>query len=241
MIKLENIECKIDKNKSIFKNISFSIKTKSRCLIIGESGVGKTTLLKIIAGLISPDNGIAMVDGVNTALLSEQKGKIGMVFQNNALFDNLTVGENIVFPLKTLFKKNDLEAHAIGIKLMSKLNLGDIWDKKIKVLSGGMQKRVAIARTLAQEPRCLLLDEPFQGLDPISSQKILDLLYEVAKESSPTMIIVSNEIKYVLAFVNNVGILEQDRFIFFDTRENFINSRDTNIKRYLKLVGGVLS
>jgi len=240
MIEVVNLGCKIDKTTELFSEVSFSISAGETMLITGESGSGKTALLKIIAGLLQPDIGEVSIAGVRQSVsLSDVKKNIGMVFQNNALFDNMTAGENIAFPLQHLSGKSRDESRNIAMDLIEKLDVGDIWDKKINMLSGGMQKRVAIARAVAPEPAVILFDEPLQGIDPVNSRKIITLLRNIKNSFSPAIIIVSNEFKLMLSEADKIGVLERESFILYKGREEFLSFCDDIRKNILNLPGRI--
>jgi phospholipid/cholesterol/gamma-HCH transport system ATP-binding protein len=237
MIEVADITCEIEKNKQLFSDVSFSLPKGETMLILGSSGSGKTTLLKMISGLILPSSGSVFISDINQYGKQKKfaKKNIGMVFQNNALFDNLSTGENIAAPLKHLKKMSDRMARESVVELMEKVGLDDVFNKKITELSGGMQKRVAIARALAASPEYLFLDEPIQGLDPGTSRKIIELLALIKKDFSPTMILISNDLKYTMSLADKIAILEDKDLVVYNNMDEFKNSKDEAAKFYLRL------
>jgi phospholipid/cholesterol/gamma-HCH transport system ATP-binding protein len=204
---------------SVLSKVNFTIPAGKKYVLIGPSGQGKSSILKIIAGLVSPTFGEVLVNGQDWKKLKGQERKslqqrIGMLFQNNALFDSLTVGENVAFPLREVKggDENDIQSkvdeflEAVGLIESKQLSPNEI--------SGGMQKRLGIARALALNPELILYDDPTAGLDPITSRKIIDLILKIQKENRSTVLAVTNDMNraYQLAddiiFVNNEEIIE---------------------------------
>lgn len=195
-----------------------------RCLygLIGPGASGKSVLLKMIPGLVTPDRGRVIVDGrdvnaMNDLDLQQFRTKFGMLFQNNALFDYLTVGENIAFPLRRLFDLSEEEIKQRVVERLRNVSLPGFEDRLCAGLSGGQKKRVGVARATVTRAEIVLYDEPAAGLDPVTSQRIFELLREEQREMGATVVMVSSDLDRLLSVTDRVGMLLEGRLIFDGT------------------------
>ncbi len=232
----------IDFDNAVLKNISFEFPDDSVLLVIGRSGSGKTILMKTMLGLIEPDSGnISIMDiDINSAPKREirkVKSNIGVLFQNNALFDSMTVYENIALPL--IYNKGNRDYSEKVTQILETVHLTDISDKQIHELSGGMMKRVAIARALINEPNIIFYDEPITGLDPITSETIIELIKELSNSKKRTTIIITHDIKGFLDFADFVLMLDNGNVDFFGNKIEFMSTNNETVKKYLKSAGYV--
>ncbi|MFP4212669.1 MAG: ATP-binding cassette domain-containing protein [Desulfohalobiaceae bacterium] len=187
--------------------------------LIGKSGVGKSVTLKLIIGLLSPDSGRILYQGQDLGQMSRREkrevlGKMNYMFQNNALFDSMSIFENIALPLQ---ERHGLHPNQIETKVREKmeiLDLGDIGKKFPSQISGGMQKRVAMARALVTDPEVVLFDEPTTGLDPLRKNNVLAMITENQKQFGFTSILVSHDVPDVFYISNRVAVLEEGRILF---------------------------
>jgi phospholipid/cholesterol/gamma-HCH transport system ATP-binding protein len=204
--------------RRVFDDLSCAFAPGRVSVVLGGSGSGKSTMLRLIAGLVRPSAGEVLVDGEDVARLGERalggvRRKLGMMFQGGALLDSLTVFDNLAFPLR---EHRALAAAAIGDAVHRRL--GDVGLDGVDALlpgqlSGGMTKRVALARALMMDPVILLCDEPFSGLDPISQRRVEDLLLRVNRERRITMIVVSHHIPSTVRMADHVVLLLPDRAV----------------------------
>jgi phospholipid/cholesterol/gamma-HCH transport system ATP-binding protein len=200
-------------NTQVLKGISTTFDTGKTNLIIGQSGSGKTVFLKILLGIFEPDSGTISFDGrISTELDKYQKRalrtEIGMVFQGSALFDSMTVAENIGFPLKMFSNKSIAEIKERVDFVIERVNLVNAHHKKPSEISGGMQKRVAIARAIVNNPKYLFCDEPNSGLDPKTAIVIDNLIQEVTKEYNITTIINTHDMNSVMEIGEKIIFLK---------------------------------
>lgn len=225
MIKLENVR-KNFKTTRVLNNVSFSANNGEIVAIIGPSGCGKTTLLKCINGLEKIDNGKIIIEGHDITQkdfdLSQLRQNVGIVFQQFNLFPHMTVKENITLaPLQVKkMKKNDAEV--LAMMLLEKVGLLSKMDCYPHELSGGQAQRVAIARTLAMEPKAILFDEPTSALDPHMTKEVLDVI-KALKNSNMIIIVVTHEMKFAREIADRVVFLHNGQVLENDTAENVFN------------------
>ena len=222
----------------VLTGVSLSIAKGEIFAIIGKSGGGKTVLLKHLVGLLKPDSGRVVVDGVDIGHLGRRqlnriRERFGMVFQGGALFDSLTVFDNVAFPLR---EKIPLSEAAIAEKvagMLKQVGLSDMGHKYPAELSGGMRKRVALARALIMEPEILLLDEPTTGLDPIRMSAIHSLILDLHRRFGFTCVMVSHEIPEIFNVATKVAMLHQGVVVEVGTPEGIQASSDPVVRQFL--------
>ena len=237
MIKIENLHKEFE-STPILKGVNLEVKQGEILALIGGSGNGKTVLLKTIIGLLKPDSGHIFLDGqdinaISTKELNIIKDRFGIVFQSSALFDSLNVFENIAFPLAEKTKLNKKEIAKKVSKALDQVDLKQCEKKYPSQISGGMQKRVAIARCLVTNPKVILFDEPTTGLDPIIRKTIHQLIARLQKECNITALIVTHEIPQIFDIANKVAMLHEGQIYLVTTPRKFVNSTDANVKRFL--------
>jgi len=237
MIEVNNISKSFD-GKVVLKDISFKINKRECVSIIGQSGIGKSVLLKSILGLLHVDVGDVLVDGQNINLINFKdlqviRSKFGMVFQFGALFDSMTVKENIGLALQKLTKCDKLEIEQKISDSLEQVNMKGTEDKMPSELSGGMKKRVGIARAIALNPQYMLYDEPTTGLDPIMTDSINRLISKFHNNGDVTSIIVTHEMKTVKDVADRVIMLHDSGIQFDDSKEAFLESNDPIVKSFL--------
>lgn len=211
-IKIDNLK-KSFAGKDILKGVSVEVAAQESLVIIGTSGCGKSVTLKCLLGLITPDSGTIAIDGVNTvgqsrAAREAMLHRFGMTFQFGALFDSLPIWENITFRLRQKVKMSKQEARDIARDIVGQLGLGaHVIDQYPAELSGGMQKRVALARAVADKPEILLFDEPTSGLDPITGGVIDNLIKDSVKRLGATAITISHDMASVRRIADKVAMI----------------------------------
>ena len=206
--------------------------------LIGPGASGKSVLLKVITGLLRPDSGRVLVGGQDVHALSELELQIfrkrfGMLFQNNALFDYLTVGENIAFPLRRLFQLDEAEIRERVEERLRAVSLPGFADRLPAGLSGGQKKRVGVARATITKAEIVLYDEPAAGLDPVTSQRIFELLRDEQRASGATVIMVSSDLDRLLTVTDRVGMMYKGRLIFDGTTQEAKESREPRVRQFV--------
>jgi phospholipid/cholesterol/gamma-HCH transport system ATP-binding protein len=206
--------------------------------LIGPGAAGKSVLLKMLTGLLRPDAGRVIIDGKDVHQLSDLelqtfRLKFGMLFQNNALFDYLTVGENIAFPLRRLFNLPEEEVQARIAERLKVVSLPGFEDRLPAGLSGGQKKRVGVARATVSQAEIVLYDEPAAGLDPVTSQRIFELLRAEQRAASATVIMVSSDLDRLLTVTDRVGMLHKGRLIFDGTTAEAQGSSDPYVRQFV--------
>jgi|UniRef100_A0A7C3SHW0 phospholipid/cholesterol/gamma-HCH transport system ATP-binding protein len=239
MIKLINLVRTLD-NQRVLNGVNLEIPTGKITVIIGKSGVGKSVLLKHIAGLIRPDSGSILIDGFDLTRASvreiqEFRKRLGVLFQGGALFDSLTVFENVAFPLREKTRLPEAEIQKRVRERLAQVNLPpEVENKYPDELSGGMKKRVALARALIQEPEILLFDEPVTGLDPPMTNTIFHLITKTHLETGYTGVVVSHDIPKVFEIADFVAMLHGGRIIASGTPEEIQRCPDPVVQSFLR-------
>jgi phospholipid/cholesterol/gamma-HCH transport system ATP-binding protein len=238
VIELQNVSLAFE--RPILEDVSFKAHEGETIVIVGESGTGKSTTLKLILRLLVPQRGRVLVDGEDISHLSFEEAlqvrqKMGMVFQGAALFDSLTVFENVAYPLR---EHTDCPEDEIERRVREKLEFVDldpeqVLDKLPSELSGGMRKRVGIARGIANDPEIMLYDEPTSGLDPLTTGTITRLIMKLQRELRVTSIVVSHDIRSVFRMATKVALLNERRIVFLGTPEEMTASEDPYIHDFL--------
>lgn len=209
-------------SQSVLRDITFEVNPGEILAIMGSSGGGKTTLLKCIAGLIRPTQGDIFVDGVSMVKEPERgHGKVGMVFQYAALFDFLNVRDNLLFGVTRHKKLSANEREHLVSGLLNDLGLPGVEEKMPSELSGGMRKRVGLARALAMEPKVLLYDEPTSGLDPVTAYSIDGLIVETRDRLGTTSVVVSHDVSSVFRVAERIIFLHKGDILFMGAPDEF--------------------
>jgi len=242
MIRLENVFLTLG-DSPILKDISFSIEKGETGVMLGASGSGKTTILRIILGLYRPDSGRVFVNGDEITGLGEEelykvREKMGMVFQGGALFDSLTVGENVGYRLKG----NGMEGEELEARVRKSLcfvGLEDSIDQMSAELSGGMKQRVAIARGIASSPKILLYDEPTAGLDPINAYNITMLINKLKVEEGVASVVVTHDIPAAFSVANKIAFIDEGNLVYVGDKDGLLTSGDERVRNFLNHSGSM--
>lgn len=208
MLTIRNLK-KSYKKVEVLKNISFSVDKGEFISVLGASGCGKTTLLRLIAGLERSDGGSIEIEGENVACLSALQRNIGMVFQNYSLFPNMTVWQNITYALKSKYRKNKNFDFGFIEDIVQRCELQTLLNRYPYQLSGGQQQRTAIARSLAMNPRILLFDEPFSALDVTIRQRLRVMIKQLQRDFGITMIYVTHDQEEAFTLSDRIIILHE--------------------------------
>ena len=225
------------RRRAILDDISFRVPTGSITCIMGVSGTGKTTLLRLMAGLVKPDNGEVLIDEhdivpLNERDLNQVRAKTGFVFQYGALFDSLTVGENVAFGLEQQ-RKPRREIENIVQSRLSEVGLPGTSDQLPSEISGGMRKRVAMARALATSPQLVFYDEPTSGLDPVMAGVIDDLIVRLRTQNNTTNIVVSHHMESILRIADRILMLHEGRLVADGAPDEIRNSPSPVVQQFL--------
>jgi phospholipid/cholesterol/gamma-HCH transport system ATP-binding protein len=222
----------------ILDDISFTVPARSITCIMGVSGMGKTTLLRIMAGLQKPDSGEVLLGGRDIAALregqlNEVRRDIGFVFQYGALFDSLTVGENVGFGLEQQRRPSDEIANVVAARLRE-VGLAGLENKMPSELSGGMRKRVAMARALATEPHVVFYDEPTSGLDPVMAGVIDELIVRLRDNNGTTNVVVSHQLASILRIADRIIMLHDAKIVAQGTPQEIQNATEPVVRQFLE-------
>ena len=224
--------------RTVLKNVSFSVATGKAFVLLGRSGTGKSVTLKLLCGLLKADSGSISVNGEDiTSFDSNQLSSIrmhmGFLFQSAALFDSLSVGENVAFPLRRHTDKPDDEIRHQATSLLERVGLGKEYDSMPANLSGGMQKRAGLARALAVEPSILLVDEPSAGLDPITSNEIDELLLDIKTKQHTTLVVVTHNMQSARRLADQIAFLDQGQLIAQGSVEELERSEEALVRNFM--------
>lgn len=227
-------------DRPILEDVSFAALSGETIVVAGESGTGKSTILKLLLRLLTPDKGEVFIDGEEITALSfpdalKVRQKMGMVFQGAALFDSLTVYENIAYPLR---EHTDLSEDEIEVRVREKLTFVDldpdlVMEQPPSSLSGGMRKRVGIARGMANNAQIMLYDEPTSGLDPLTTATITHLIIKLQRELGVTSIVVTHDIRSAFRMASRIAVLHERKISFFGTPEEMSGSDDPYLRDFL--------
>ncbi|MBI2338786.1 MAG: ABC transporter ATP-binding protein [Deltaproteobacteria bacterium] len=238
MIELKNIHKSFGANK-VLNGLNLTIPDGKITVILGRSGEGKSVLLKHIIGLLRPDKGHVVIYGTDLArlddyALKEFRKKFGMLFQNAALFDSLNVFDNVAFPLREHTQMTAHQVHNRVHEVLSLVGLKNIDDKMPSELSGGMRKRVGLARAIALLPQILLYDEPTTGLDPIMTDAIDQLIINTQKQLGITSVVISHDIEASFRIADKIAMIHEGVILVEGTKEAFEKSKHPFVKQFLE-------
>src|SRR5216110_1738466 len=237
MIAVRSLAKKIGQQE-ILRGVDLEIRTGETLAIIGRSGGGKSVLLKHLVGLMGPDAGEIWIDGQNIIGMNERqlgtiRVKIGILFQDGALFDSMTVEENIAFPLREAGERDPNVLHAKVAEMLKVMEMEGQEDKMPESLSGGMKKRVGLARSIIRRPSCVLYDEPTSGLDPVVADSINRLIRRLQQRLGVTSVVVTHDMKSAFDVANHVAYLHEGRIYFHGTSKPVQKSSDPLIQDFL--------
>lgn len=227
-------------NKEVLKDVNLTVNRGENLVVLGKSGQGKSVTIKCIVGMIAPDAGSLTVfgqdiNGITKEELKELRMRIGFLFQSGALYDSMTVRENLEFPLTRVLKLKDRkEIKQRCEEVLEAVGLTEAIDKMPSELSGGMRKRMALARTLIVKPEIILYDEPTTGLDTITSKEISQLILDMQKKYQTTSIIITHDIPCARITADRIVIMDEGKYIAEGNFEELSNSKDAFIASFFK-------
>ena len=237
-IKIRNL-CKSFGKKQVLDGVDLDLYKGESLVVIGGSGTGKSVLIKCIQRLLTPDSGSIEIDGIeiineNPEVLDSMHSKMGMLFQGGALFDSLTVWENVAFDLIQNRGMRKKEAKFVAIKVLRQVGLGaDIADLYPSELSGGMQKRVGLARAVITRPEIIFFDEPTTGLDPIMADVINDLIIESAKDLGATTLTITHDMTSARKIADKIAMLYQGKIIWYGTVKELDKTDNPYVRQFI--------
>ena len=236
-VRVENI-FKSFREFKVLRGVSIDFPAGKLTYILGSSGAGKSVLLKHILGLLLPDSGDVWVSGKEISKLkgqelSKHRLNFGMLFQNSALFDDMTIFENVAFPLREHTKMTEAQISEKVSHTLSILGMKEGYDKLPNELSGGMKKRVGLARAIIREPKILLYDEPTTGLDPVTRTTVDELIETLKRELKLTSIVISHDIPSALLLADHIAFLHEGQIVFWGEPHEFRTSEHPAIRAFL--------
>ncbi len=237
MIEIKNLKKRFG-DEEILKGIDFVFETGKTNLVIGQSGSGKSVLLKCMLGLFTPEEGTIEYDGNSYSDFSDEEKRalrqeIGMLFQGGALFDSMTVAENVMFPLRMFTKKRKKDLQDRVQEVLKRVNLEDSAKKFPSEISGGMQKRVAIARAIVNKPKYLFCDEPNSGLDPHTATIIDNLIHDITVEYDITTIIITHDMNSLLEIGENIAFLKDGLLAWKGDKSQIFKTDDKTVTDFV--------
>jgi phospholipid/cholesterol/gamma-HCH transport system ATP-binding protein len=238
MIQIQHISRSFE-DVVVLNDVSLDVLEGETLAIIGRSGSGKSVLMKHIIGLLTPEKGTVFVDDVNINDVSyrelrQVRRKFGVLFQGGALFDSMTAFENVAFPLRTFTNESRESIRQQAKACLEMVNLADIGDKTPSELSGGMQKRVALARAIALQPKYIIYDEPTSGLDPETSNRIDELINTLTDHLNVTSIVITHDMHSVLSIADRVAFIHQGKIHWTGTIEELHTSDDDILLEFVR-------
>jgi phospholipid/cholesterol/gamma-HCH transport system ATP-binding protein len=238
IIELINVHKAFDGQK-VLDGLDLQIKTGQITVIIGQSGGGKSVLLKHMIGLIKPDQGEALVQGVdigrlNDRQLNDVRKNFGMLFQAAALFDSMNVADNVAFPLREHTRLKEDEIEEIVESKLKQVGLKNVSHKMPSELSGGMQKRVGLARAVALDPKIILFDEPTTGLDPVTADAIDRLIVDTQQRTNATCVVISHDIESTFKIADTVAMLYRGKIIEIGRPETVKSSDNPVLQQFIQ-------
>jgi phospholipid/cholesterol/gamma-HCH transport system ATP-binding protein len=242
-IRIRGIEKSFGTHK-VLKGVDLDVERGHINVVIGGSGQGKSVLMKHLMGLLKPDSGHIWVDGedvvpMNDDKLNKLRRKFGMAFQYAALFDSLTVEQNVAFPLIEHTNKSKAEIHELVLKRLNGLGLRNIETKFPAELSGGMRKRVGLARALIFEPQILLYDEPTTGLDPVATKNVDDMIRDISKETGVTSVVISHDMASTFRIADRISMLYDGKVAISAVPDEFKRSELPFVREFVEMSGTV--
>jgi phospholipid/cholesterol/gamma-HCH transport system ATP-binding protein len=236
-VEFDKVSRAFGKNR-VLDDVSFAVPAGSALCILGRSGTGKSVTLKLIVGLLQPDSGRVLIadrdiSHLESRELSEVRQRMGFLFQSAALFDSISVGENVAFPLRRHTRLAEQEIRDQAQQALDKVGLGGEWDKMPSELSGGMRKRAGLARALVLDPDILLVDEPSAGLDPVTSREIDELLLSMKDEGETSLIVVTHNIPSARRISDHVIVLHEGRIAAEGNAEELQRCEDPLVREFM--------
>ena len=237
LVQLKGVHLSFEQ-KEILAGVDLDIAARNRLVILGQSGSGKSTLLRLIIGILRPTAGSVRFEGKEVAGLSRgrlnaMRRKIGMVYQNSALVSSLSVRDNLALPLEELTSKSQSEIDHLVEEKLGMVGMVEARDKMPSELSGGMRKRIGLARGIIMDPELILYDEPSAGLDPVTSSVIDELIIALSEKIGATSIIVTHEMESAFRISTRMAMLFHGKIIAEDTPENFRHHPDPVIAQFI--------
>ncbi len=222
----------------VLREVDMTLERGKTTVVLGESGTGKSVLIKHMIGLLRPDRGEIYVDGQRVDNLSEKdwvpvRQRFGFLFQMGALFDSMTAGQNVAFPLMEHTDFSEEQIARIVREKLTLVGLDGVQNKRPAELSGGQRKRVALARAIALEPQIILYDEPTTGLDPIRADSINDLIIKLKKQLGVTSVVVTHDMTSAFKVADRILMLHQGKFIADGTSDDIRYSKDPQVQRFV--------
>jgi phospholipid/cholesterol/gamma-HCH transport system ATP-binding protein len=236
-IEIQNVSLSFG-NNLVLQSINLQIEKGQSLAIVGPSGVGKSSLLKVMAGIQKPSVGQVLIEGESLYDLEPKEQlkkikKMGMLFQKNALFDSMTSLENVLFPMQQVTDMTDVDMMNRALYFLENVGLSEALNKMPDAISGGMQKRLGIARVMALKPEIAYFDDPTAGLDPITGRKIIDLILNVRKETKSTIITVTNDMRRAYQIADQIAFLFSGELLVTGTTQETKKYPDPRVQQFI--------
>ncbi len=237
MIRLANVHRSFDGTRAL-RGIDLHVPEGTLLAVVGPGGCGKSTLCKVICGLVRPDTGVVLVGGVDLSRTGRAERlalqrRCGVQFQNDALFEHLTVLENVVYPLRRLTSLGQREREVRALERLAMVDLSGFEDRLPNRLSGGQRRRVALARACVTDPEILICDDPTAGLDPVTSRRILDMIAGIRSQVRSTVVLVSSDVVGAMSVAERLALIWDGRVMASGTPSAFENNPMPEVRRFL--------